>query len=51
MPKILTKSRLHSIKHKPKIKQELNNIKSNIPPNLQTFKQKLLSGKGFVEYK
>ena len=49
MPKTLIKSRLHSNKHKPKIKQELNNT-SNIPPNLQTFK-KLLSGSGFVEYK
>ena len=45
------KSRLHSNKNKPKIKQELNNTKSNLPPNLQTFKQKLLSGNGFVEYK
>ena len=28
MPKILIKSRLHSNKHKPKIKQEVNNTKS-----------------------
>ena len=27
MPKTLIKSRLHSNKHKPKIKQELNNNK------------------------
>jgi len=51
MPKTLIKSRLHSNKHKPKIKQEQNNIKSNLPPNLQAFKQKLLSGNGFMQYR
>ena len=51
MPRTLIKSRLHSNKHKPKIKQELNNTKSNSPPHLQTFKQKLLTGKGFIYYK
>ena len=51
MPKTLIKSRLHSNNHKPKIKQEPNNTKSNLPPNLQTFKQKFISGNGFVEYK
>ena len=51
MPKTLIKSRLFSNKHKPKIKQELNNTKSNLPPNLQSFKQKILSGNGFVEYR
>ena len=45
------KSRLHSNKHKPKFKQEINNTKSNLLPNLQSFEQKLLSGSGFVEYK
>ena len=29
MPKTLIKSRLHSNKQKPKIKQEINNTKSN----------------------
>ena len=29
----------------------MNNTKSNLPPHLQTVKQKLLSGNGFVEYK
>ena len=48
MPKALIKSRLHSDKHKPKIKQEINNTKSTLPPNLQSFKPKLLSGSGFV---
>ena len=51
MPTTLIKPRLHSNKHKPKIKQESSNTKSNLPPNLQTFKQKLLSGNGFIEYK
>ena len=51
MPKTLIKSRLHSNKHKPEIKQEQNNNKSNLPQNIQAFKQKLLSGSGFVEYK
>ena len=51
MPKTLIKSRLHPEKQKPKIKQEINNTKSNLPPHLQSFKQKLLSGNGFVEYR
>ena len=49
MPRTLLKSRLHSNKQKPKIKHEINNTKSNLPPHLQTFKQKLLSGNGFIE--
>ena len=51
MPKTLIKSRLHSNKQKPKIKQEINNTKSNLPPHLEKFKQKLLSGSGFIEYR
>ena len=51
MPKTLIKSRLHSNKHKPKIKKEVNKTESKFPPHIQTFKQKLLSGNGFVEYK
>ena len=50
MPKTLKKSRLHSNKHKPKIKQEKNNNKS-LPPYLQACKQKLLSRNGFLVYK
>ena len=50
MPKTLIKSRLHFNKQKTKIKQEINNNKSNLPPHLQTFKQKLLSGNGFIKY-
>ena len=51
MPRTLIKSRLHSNQQKPKIKQELNNTKSISPPHIQSFKQKLLSGNGFAEYK
>ena len=51
MPRTLIKLRLHSNKHKPKIKQELNITKSNLPPHLLSFKQKLLSGNGFIIYK
>ena len=51
MPKTLIKSRLHSNKNKPKINQEPDKSKSKLPPNIQSFIQKLLSGNGFVEYK
>ena len=51
MSKTLIKSRLHFNKHKPKTKQEINNTKSNLPPHLQSFKQKLLSRNGLVQYK
>ena len=51
MPNTLIKSRLHSNKQKIKHKPEMNKTKSNLPPNLQTFKQKLISGNGFIEYK
>ena len=51
MPRPLIKSRLHPNKEKIKIKQEINDTKSILPPHLQTFKQKLLSGNGFIIYK
>ena len=51
MPRTLIKSRLHSNKHKPIIKQQSDKTKSILPPNLQSFKQKLLSGNGFLIYK
>ena len=51
MPRTLIKSRLHSNEHKPKIKQEPKKTQSNSAPNLQTFKQNLLSGSGFSKYK
>ena len=50
MPKTLIKSRLHPNKHKSKIEKEMNITKSNLPPNLQLFKLKLLSGNGFIKY-
>ena len=48
MPKTLIKSTLRSNIHKPKIKQEVNNTKTNLPSNLRFFKQKLLSRKGLA---
>ena len=51
MPRTLIKSRFYSNKNEPKIEQEINHPKSNLPPNLQSLKQKLLSGNGFVEYR
>ena len=50
MPKTLIKSRLHPYNHITKIKQEINNTKSSLPQNIQSFKQKLLSGNGFTKY-
>ena len=50
MPKTLIKSRLHRNKHKPKIKQQTNKTQSNLPQHIQSFKQKLLSGSGFIKY-
>ena len=51
MTRTIINSRLHSNKQKTKIKQEINNTKSNLPQHLQSFKQNLLSGNGFVENK
>ena len=51
MPKRLIESRLHFNKQNFKNKPELNNTQSNLPSNLQSFKQKLLTGKGFIEYR
>ena len=51
MPKTLKKSRLHSNKYKPKIKQETENFQSILLPNPQSFKQKLLSVNCFIVYK
>ena len=48
MPETLIKSRFYSNKQKPKIKQEIKNTKTNLPPHLQSFIQKLLSGNGFL---
>ena len=51
MPKTLIKPKLHSNKHRPKNNQEPNKTKSNLLPNLQSFKQKLLSGNCFITCK
>ena len=51
MSRTLIKSRLQTSEHNPKSKQKPNNTKSLLPPNLQSFQQKLLSGNGIVEYK
>ena len=51
MPRTLIISRLHSNKQKPRIKQEIKNTKSNLPPHLQSFEKKLISGNGLVEYR
>ena len=50
LPKLI-KSTLHPNKYKSKIKQEIKKTKSNLPPHLQPFKQKLLSGSSFLIYK
>ena len=49
--KTLIKSRLLSNKHKPKIEQHINKTQLKLPPYLQSFRRKFLSGNGFVEYK
>ena len=50
MTKTLILSRLFSNKKKNKIKPEMNNInQSQLPPDLQTYKQKILSGIVFFE--
>ena len=48
MPETLIKWRLHPKQHKPKIKQEITHTNTNLPPNLQSFKQKYLSRNGFI---
>ena len=49
MPNTLIKSRSHSNEHKTRNKQEINNSKSNLPTNSQSFKQKLIFGNGFID--
>ena len=51
MPKTLTKPR-YNPKYKIKSQTQIlkDNTSTNIPSNLQSFKQKLLSGNGFVVY-
>ena len=42
MPKTLKNSSVRTNKHKFKTKQKVNNTKSNLPPHLKSFKEKLL---------
>ena len=51
MTKTLIKPKLFSNKLKQKLKSQKENFRSQLSPNLQSFKQKLLSGDGFVKYK
>ena len=51
MPRTFLNSRLHPNKYKLKIKQEVNNTKSNLSPHLQSLKQKLVLGNCFIVYK
>ena len=52
MTKTLNKSRYNpKYKIKPQTKSSKDNTSSNLPPNLQSFKQKILSGSGFKTYK
>ena len=51
MTKTLIKPRLLSNKLKQKLKPQIESNQSHLRPNLQSFKQKLLSGDGFVKYK
>ena len=39
------------MRKKIEIKPEMDYTNLTLPPNLQSFKQKFLSGIGFVEYK
>ena len=47
----MTKSR-YNPKYKIKLQNQIlkDNKSTNLPPNLQSFKDKLLSGNGFVVY-
>ena len=48
MQRTLIKSRLHSNKQKPNNKQQVNFNNTNLLPHLQSFKQNLLLGSGFL---
>ena len=50
MTKTLIKPRFFSNKQQ-KPKAQIENNSSKIPPNLQSFKQKLIPGNGFLVYK
>ena len=48
MKKTSKKPRLYSNKLKQKPKPQNENIQSQLPPNIHSLKQKLVSGNGFV---
>ena len=48
MTKTSKKPRLFSNKLKQKLKPQIENTQPQLPPNLQSFKQKTLSGDGFL---
>ena len=50
MPKTLIKPRLHFNKNRQKPNLGLEDNQSRLPPNLQVFEQKFLSGNGFLIY-
>ena len=43
MPRTFKKSRLHPNEHKPKNKQEVNNSKLFLPPNLKSLKKTFIT--------
>ena len=51
MPKTSKESRLFSNKSKTKIKPDLKIAKSSLRQTLQTFRNILLAGNGFIPYK
>ena len=51
MTKTKLKPQIFRNTNRCKIKPEMDNSKSSLPPNLQTFKQKLLSRNGFLVFK
>ena len=51
MTETLIKPRTFSNKLKQKHKPQIENNSSALPANLQSFKQKMLSGNGFLVYK
>ena len=51
MTKTFIKPKLFSNKLKQKLKPQIEKNQSQLPPNLQSFEQKLLSGDGFLKYK
>ena len=51
MPKSLIKSRLFSYRNKMKVRAQIETNQSQLPQNLQSYKQKRLPGNVFLVYK